>query len=374
MKRLPVIVILIALFFAVSPAWAKVVYVKSDSPGPLFDGTSWNTAFHSVQRGINAAVSGDEVWVAAGTYLERITLMNGVELYGGFSGSETERGQRDSQTNVTVLNGQKGGSVVSARNLSAGLIDGFTIRDGSASGVYCSFSSIAITNNTIINNSTSSQGGGGIYCSGGYTTSPTITNNIISDNIVGGIMCAGCSPVIVSNFITRNTNVWNYDAGLSCDNVTVATIINNTIVGNSAQGIYCDRSTPTVVNNIVAYNRVGIYASSSTLTLRNNCVYGNTNSNYSGTSAGADDISEDPKLANGTYDVHIYPSSSCKDKGDNSVVQTGWADIDGDSRILPLPDGIVDIGADESDGRTYNYTGLVSFSPSAGVYTTGLTH
>ena len=51
------------------------------------DGFSWATAKLTVQAGLNAAVSGDQLWVAAGIYVERITLKAGVALYGGFAGS-----------------------------------------------------------------------------------------------------------------------------------------------------------------------------------------------------------------------------------------------------------------------------------------------
>ena len=55
---------------------------------------------------------GDQVWVAAGTYVGCITLKAGVALYGGFAGRETDLSQRDWTANVTILDGNQAGSVV----------------------------------------------------------------------------------------------------------------------------------------------------------------------------------------------------------------------------------------------------------------------
>ena len=74
-----VVLILILLQVACSAA-AGAVYVKGDSPGPIHDGTSWETAFTSVQEAVDAAVSGGEVWVAAGTYGQKVTLNSTIGL------------------------------------------------------------------------------------------------------------------------------------------------------------------------------------------------------------------------------------------------------------------------------------------------------
>ena len=63
-------VIAVALaVLAVPLAQARVIYVSQSSTADPPDGQSWATAFPSVQQGIDAAVEGDEVWVAAATYV-----------------------------------------------------------------------------------------------------------------------------------------------------------------------------------------------------------------------------------------------------------------------------------------------------------------
>lgn len=105
-----------------------VIYVRPDGNNNN-SGLSWTDAKATMQAGIDAADSGMEVWVAAGTYEENIELADGVAVYGGFSGSECCREQRNWSTNVTTIDGGGIGSVVTA-NLgvtSSARIDGFTI-------------------------------------------------------------------------------------------------------------------------------------------------------------------------------------------------------------------------------------------------------
>ncbi|MBK8431320.1 MAG: hypothetical protein IPL28_08530, partial [Chloroflexi bacterium] len=64
-----------------------------------------------LQDALGEAAAGDEIWVATGVYTpsaiytESFQLVPGAGLYGGFIGSESEREQRDWETNPTVLSG-----------------------------------------------------------------------------------------------------------------------------------------------------------------------------------------------------------------------------------------------------------------------------
>ena len=131
------IIVVVCVFAVVGGASGSIVRVKWDSPnnGP---GNDWEHAYLTVTAGLNAAVSGDEVWVAGNSahpYVERITLTLGMALYGGFAGMETERDQRNWQTNVTILDGNREGTVVTSPNGAAAStrIDGFTVRNGMGS-------------------------------------------------------------------------------------------------------------------------------------------------------------------------------------------------------------------------------------------------
>ena len=90
-----------------------VIYVKWDATGAN-DGTSWDDAYTDLQDALATAVSGDEIWVAAGIYIPTsistdreatFQLIEGVDVYGGFAGTETILDERDPETNVTILSG-----------------------------------------------------------------------------------------------------------------------------------------------------------------------------------------------------------------------------------------------------------------------------
>jgi hypothetical protein len=122
------------------------------------NGQSWASAYQRVQDALAVAQSGDQVWVAQGTYLPgdvssprtvTFQLPLGVRTYGGFAGGETLLSQRDWAAHETILSGDLHqddlpGFVNRSDNCYhvvtiAGLgptaaLDGFTLRGGNADG------------------------------------------------------------------------------------------------------------------------------------------------------------------------------------------------------------------------------------------------
>jgi parallel beta-helix repeat protein len=337
--------LLIFLAFT-SPGRCKVVYVNKNAPGATHNGASWSTAFTSVQSGIAAAISGDEVWVAAGTYPENITLKAGTGLYGGFAGAETDRTQRKWRTNVIILDGSgnTNTNVVSAPD-EGSVLDGFTVRNG-GNGIYVSYAGKSVIANCTISGNSQS----GVYISHGKATIDRCT---IRENNIAIFAANSPTATIANSTISGNTygaNLWS----------SLAILTNCTITANNfgiwAWGQSTDPGRVTISNCIVAYNEMGVQASDSSLVsteLSHNDVYGNTSANYTGLDdpTGTNgNISRDPRLSDIYRDLHIQPASPCVDAGDDSVVQAASTDIDGQPRIIGPH---VDIGADECDGTVW---------------------
>ncbi len=74
---------------------AQTTWYVDDDAATGGDGTTWSTAYDSLSTALTTVQSGDQIWVAAGTYVGNFTLALGVEVYGGFNGTETELAQRD---------------------------------------------------------------------------------------------------------------------------------------------------------------------------------------------------------------------------------------------------------------------------------------
>lgn len=79
-------------------------------------GLNWNDAFSNLHSALTVAQAGEQVWVAGGTYLpdagtnrdHPFVLSSGVQLLGGFNGTETALTQRNIGANPTLLSGNIG--------------------------------------------------------------------------------------------------------------------------------------------------------------------------------------------------------------------------------------------------------------------------
>ena len=213
-------------------ALAAVVYVPLDQP--------------TIQAGIDAALDGDAVMVAPGTYVENLLFASRVILVRGESGAD-----------VTVIDGNATDSVVRFYGVSGSnmKLDGFTLTNGSA------------------------DSGGGVLCWG---ASPTIMNCTITGNDAtsgGGIRIGqAADPIIENCTITMNTGV--NGAGLYCKDAS-GTITGSTLSGNSSTGtgggVYCTNSSMTVTDSTFADNSGtyggGFYSTNSTAITLEGCTF-----------------------------------------------------------------------------------------------------
>ncbi len=312
---------------AQSPTIVRVMVdgATSGSCGNLAD---WSNACGLQHALKDVAVSGDELWVAAGTYTPTMGLTRadtfqlrvGIALYGGFAGSETLRSQRNFTANVTILSGDLNGNdnsnvrydestrsensfhvVTGSGTNNTAILDGFTVRGGNANsssyphyfggGMLNLSGSPTVANVTFISNSATfyidnfnyGGGGGGMY---NYQSSPALTSVIFSGNtasaltgVGGGIYNRRSSPTLTDLAFSGNSA--QEGSGMYNEESSSPTLNNVTFSGNGSTyrggGMYNDgvygASNPTLTNVTFSGNTGtrggGMYNDSSSPTLRN---------------------------------------------------------------------------------------------------------
>lgn len=119
MKTKLLLLVLLCAFFNAN---ATVYYVNKNATGAN-NGANWTNAFTTIDLAFSNAIVGDQVWVAVGVYkpatnarTATFTIPNGVEVYGGFAGTETLISQRDLTVNTTTLNGDIGTTGIQTDN------------------------------------------------------------------------------------------------------------------------------------------------------------------------------------------------------------------------------------------------------------------
>lgn len=313
--RLPVM--LLAFFLAGTAAAQSKIYYVSSQATDTGDGSSWANAT-TLTKALDKAVAGDQIWVQGFETLtgnnlyvapkEGFAVKSGVQLYGGFAGTESRLSQRvtlgkpyqlkyrsvlsgDIQKNDTVgsvdlifpANGTRSDNATHVlsvnldptqasgnNNTYPTVINGFSIGNGQAAG-------------------TGDAGkGGGIY--------------VYGDNSKGGVFrIERC--FLISNYATQGGAVY-VDASVKSMNgetslINQSVVFNNAAgdraaVENQAGGIYL-AGEATVVNTSIFNNGNGGVRLSSGSKVVNATIARNTG-------AGVD------MTAGGSGDAHVYNS------------------------------------------------------------------
>lgn len=290
---------------------ASIIYVDAEAVAGG-NGQSWGTAYRYLQDALdetNASGASDyEIWVAQGLYYPdqdsdgdhvggvvsetfRINY-NNVQIYGGFSGTENARTERDWESNLTVLSGDidhndttnTNGIVEDTANLvgenayhvlffdgvtnepitTTTVLDGFVITAGQAAG----------------SPDVNSDKGGGLYCLGaepGHNCSPTFVHLVFEGNdAVGsggaiyndGFHQGKSSPTLNDVTFTHNTAyaggaLYNYGRayGFSNPTITQSSFTYNQSSGNGGamvnDGSYHGHSQATLTNVTFTNNSAG---------------------------------------------------------------------------------------------------------------------
>ncbi len=285
---------IISSYFAAAQTTYYVDITRADNTGA---GTSWATAKKDLQVAMNIATPGDQVWVKAGTYLpthdpfansapannrdKTFNLKNGVKIYGGFAGTETQLTQRNWQTNVTTLSGDLGIAntltdnayhVVIVVNVGGTILDGFTITKGYATAP--GLSSVTVGGRVI-----DRFKGGGIFntnSSAGFANCIIRANSAdctdTNDDAWGaGVVNENCASAFANciidgnSFLTGGASFGVFGAGMII-NGGACTLNNCAFINNTSGSGFLDGSRGGALY---------INASSSTIT---NCVFYNNSS------------------------------------------------------------------------------------------------
>ena len=255
MKRL-----ILSLFVLTTFAFATTINVPADSS--------------TIQGGINGAVEGDTVLVAAGTYVENINYYgkNIVVMSTDGANNTIIDGNDNNNSVVTFINGET----------NSAHLKGFTLINGSGNW---------------IGDFNAEEDGGGIFC---YSSNPTLSYLIIYDNHAalygGGVFLWDSSPIFSNVVISNNEAA----GGISND-------------PNVGSGIYSGgNSNPVITNTIIWGNLPESDAIDGIATV--------SYSNIQGGWEGDGNIDENPLFCNpDSGDYTLAENSPCIGTGENGV-------------------------------------------------------
>ncbi|QTA85552.1 LamG-like jellyroll fold domain-containing protein [Desulfonema magnum] len=303
--------------------------------------------FASIRAGIDACKEGGIVLVHPGTYSESIDFKGKNITVQSVEGAEK-----------TIIDGSKSSVAAAQKNTgtvsfqngenSNAVLSGFTITNGSGSGIYCYESGPTLEYLKITNNSATS--GAGIFCDA-YAY-PVIKSTVISNNSVinrgGGVYCKAFSAPVLKNVeITRNSAL--NGGGIYCE-ASGLVLIYATLSDNSAEdgsGIFAEGGCNVLLkNSIIRDNKILFENESDTQSIFT-VSYSNIQGGHKGivnsgnvyTQWLTGNLDTDPMFAdqkNGDY--HLTHCSPCigAGKADNEFYTDDAADTDIEENVSDI--------------------------------------
>ena len=239
-----ILIVLLFLFVSFQSALGGTIYVDASATGAN-NGSSWENAYIYLQNALAAATSGDQIWVAKGTYKPdrgngitpgdrnaTFQLKNGVSIYGGFPTGGGTWESRDPNLYQTILTGDLAGNdlpgfVNNSENsyhvIAWGVdfvVDGCFIVGGNANGADGSRNS-----------------GGGVWVGGNCVFRNCTIQENSSSYDGGGVYAGGANCVFSNCIISKNrTTVYSGNASALVSYDGVCTLVDCTVAGNDTQG------------------------------------------------------------------------------------------------------------------------------------------
>ncbi|KPK23505.1 MAG: hypothetical protein AMJ70_03355, partial [Dehalococcoidia bacterium SG8_51_3] len=266
-----------------------IYYVDAVNGDDNNDGLSPETAFSTIQKGIDSAQNGDLAIVLPGTYTgpgNRNIDFKGKAI--------TVRSNNGPNTCIVDCEAQGRGFYFHTGENADSVLEGLTIMNGSiqnmGAGIFCAGASPSIRSCVIRNCSILGTGaGGGISCDGG---GPAIINCTIIDNTAlegGGIYLLNCSAMINTCTISRNGNYYSLGGGIYCRDSS-PTISDCTVTENDGDngggGMYFKNSSPSITDCTITENYGGnggggMYCEYSSLSITD-CNFARNEADYGG--------------------------------------------------------------------------------------------
>lgn len=292
MKKLTLLFAIVCSLQLFAEPQNGVVYVKPAATGT---GASWTDALGDIQTAINLAKSENpaarkDVWVAAGEYTITtcISLLDSVNVYGSFAGTETAVAERAKVANgkawefvnPTTLTGNGARLMQSGGHLDKEtIVDGFIMKNGNGVGTALNNSGGAVVvrgnlvyQNCIMRNNSTIGGGGAANMTGGTIRYCLIENNsqVTGANGGGGIYANSPAgyPAYIENCVVRGNSSTIRGAGIGVQGaemtyISKIEIYNNTAIDGTTlkpgAGIYSN-SANNRISNCLVYNNTGASA------------------------------------------------------------------------------------------------------------------
>jgi len=248
MKKTKLLVFLLGLLLSITGIIAfsvptraelKTIYVDAKNTGSE-NGTKEHP-YSTIKEGINAATSGDTIYVYNGTYLEWNIVLDKHNL--SLVGESREN---------TIIDG--GGFyywilIVTAQNVT---ITGFTIQNSpvGTAGIFLNHAAKSRICNNLIRNHDS-----GIYSV--FSNENLIENNWVSETYAGIILSSVCAE----NRISNNDVIGNI-RGIDLSNGAHGNEIENNNIVQNTYGVSISFDSNLIIGNQIVKNDVGIYEDS----------------------------------------------------------------------------------------------------------------
>jgi hypothetical protein len=240
-------------------AGAAIIFVRADQllQTGFQNGSSWTQAYKDLNVALASATVGDQIWVKRGTYKPTTNndrsasfiMENGVDILGGFAGTESLAVERNIPANPTILSGEIGGSSTTDNSfqvvIADGTIDALTTLDGliiergnangggpnTGSGIQATNANLHVVN-CVVRFNTAVSGGAINSASSAGNPAPRIASTLIYANDAFGVDSQGDIGIIMVHCTIVDNNIGLRAFGT----LTQKTIVHNSIVWGNGNG------------------------------------------------------------------------------------------------------------------------------------------